>query len=340
MNRNLASLTGKPFWQVAKVVASLEQMSGLPSEDVRLLAEVKQANRQKLVQLGLDPEDTTGPELYHALMTRYARDSAALDRTLGVDMDTDFSKRATKASQLVSRTVHPQQIWTLKKSEAKKLIKRNPPKQLMKKLSYRSVDSMLKREDILIIFAEAGQVEHATWHRKIEAGLARLSSASYELRLPAIRVVDSFSDGPADMITVDPVLGVVIVGNQQQKIPTLSIALSIFAGLEALSENPVLHDLHSSHPALNWWLDTEHLLSAPGGQAVSLNFKDVAQNHLHSADYEDRQCSHGHASLWAELMDRYKQYIDELPGELVSAERQAAKIMMPDSELVPELAEI
>lgn len=340
MSDVLASLTGKPSWQVAKAISNLEEMSGQPSEDARLLAEVKQLGRQRLSQLGLDPDDTTAPELYHALLARYSRDAAVIDRALGVTADTDFATRALKASQLVSRSVQLKENWALKKSEARNLIRRNPPKQLMKKLNYRSVDSMLKHVDIFEIFAVAGRLEHDTWHKKIETSLARLSSSSYELRLPLVKIIDNISGRPMNMIAADPVLGVVAVSGQKDKTPTLSIALNILDGLEGMSENRVLHDLHSCHPALNWWLGAEHLLSLHNGEPVSLNFKDVAKNHLSLADFDGRQCAHGHASLWAELMDRYRQYIDELPQDFAAAERGAAKVLMPASELVPELAEI
>lgn len=46
----------------------LEQISGAPSADIRLTTDIIGKVHLKLRELGLDPKDTTGQELYHALI--------------------------------------------------------------------------------------------------------------------------------------------------------------------------------------------------------------------------------------------------------------------------------
>ncbi|HVX58263.1 MAG TPA: hypothetical protein VG964_00830 [Candidatus Saccharimonadales bacterium] len=339
MSKALAVLSGKPRLQVSKIISDLEQMSGFHSEDVRLLAESRQALRAKMIQLGLDPDDTTGPELYHALITRYDRDARALDRTLGLGGDLSFEQRAKKAAALIGSSVDMHEVWALKKVEAKRLLKQNPPKQLMKRLNYRSIDSLLKREDIQNIFIEADQVEHATWHKKIESALVKLSSASYELREPAIKILDG-QLGDSSGVTTNEIIGAIGIYKDKDSVPALTIALRILDGLEHLSEAGFTHQIHSSHPALNWWLGTEHLISVHDGRPVSLNFKDVAANHANSSEYSQRECSNGHHSFWAELMSRYKTYFDELPREIAVFENSVTRSLKPAGELVPEMIEV
>ncbi len=70
MSKILAQLVQKPEAYVAKIIDELEAKNGSPSEDVRLLAENSVKSRAKLMDLRLDPNDTTEQELYHALLVR------------------------------------------------------------------------------------------------------------------------------------------------------------------------------------------------------------------------------------------------------------------------------
>jgi hypothetical protein len=79
MGRVLAGLIDQPEALVELAVKKLEHMSGFQSEDVRLLAQIEQTARAKTTQLGLDPDDTTGPELYYGLIAKLAKDEASLN---------------------------------------------------------------------------------------------------------------------------------------------------------------------------------------------------------------------------------------------------------------------
>lgn len=341
MSDLLAILAGKDEQEFKDTVAELEERSGFPSEDVRHLSETTQALRAKVVQLGLDPDDTTGEELYYALQARYEKDAASVDRALGVNAQTSFAERAQKAAELVYHSVDLKEVWTLKNSAAKSLIKQTPPKKLMKALHYRSVDSLLKREDIAAIFVSADLLEVSTWRKKVEAKLARLSSTSYELKpLKTVALPDKIpgtentfkvlANGAVGSIALNPKVG---------NAPTLTMALLLIDGLESLSENRLSHNLHRAHPALSWWLGAEHLLMFNDGEPVSLNFKDVSHNHLVGANYQDRLRSNGHHLFWAGLMNRYRQYVEELPVSAAAASQEVAKAFKPAIDLVPELVE-
>jgi hypothetical protein len=64
MSKNLAHLLNQPEALVELAINKLEHLNGYESTDVRLLAEINNKVRTKTKELGLDPDDTTGPELY------------------------------------------------------------------------------------------------------------------------------------------------------------------------------------------------------------------------------------------------------------------------------------
>jgi hypothetical protein len=70
MSKKLAELLDEPEVVVESVIKKLEHISGWESTDVRLLAEINNKVLAKHLELGLDPKDTTGPELYHALLAK------------------------------------------------------------------------------------------------------------------------------------------------------------------------------------------------------------------------------------------------------------------------------
>src|SRR6266404_4594616 len=80
MNKIISAILGQSEPAVAKAIAKLEAKNGYPSHDVRHLAENIQKTRLKLTELGLDPDDTTGEELYHALLVRFNQDSQKFDK--------------------------------------------------------------------------------------------------------------------------------------------------------------------------------------------------------------------------------------------------------------------
>ena len=68
MSRLLSDLleATEPMFSLA--IRQLEEVSGASGADIRLSAEIIGQVQLKTKQLGLDPNDTTGKELYYALM--------------------------------------------------------------------------------------------------------------------------------------------------------------------------------------------------------------------------------------------------------------------------------
>lgn len=335
--RNLAVLLGKTEQELHQNIGKLEQMCGFPSEDVRIMAESKSQLRHKLGQLGLDPDDTTGPELYHALLAKYDKDAATVDRVLGVSVQTSSEQKLDKVCQLLDHTLHLRQTWVLKSTVAKQLLAANPPKKLMKSLGYRSVDSFLKREDIAAALLAAEQIESASWQKRMQSKIHKLPSTNFELRTPQVVKLSSKLPSMEAGVVVSQLAGAAAMWPNSYDMPTLTMALMLADGLAQIGEQQERLSLDPAHIALKWWTDAEHLVFDDNGQPVSLNFKDIATNHLQAHAYGQHSNQNGHQAMWAQLMERYKNYIDELPQEIESVPQKAGVITQ---QLAMEPAEI
>lgn len=178
MTRILSELLGaqQPAFQMG--IAKLERASGHPSNDVRLTADIVQATKLKIRQLGLDPHDTTGPELYEALQQRIKADDARLASSL---------QAVAQADDIVAAVAHalrtvpiPRSCFALKNTSAKRLLKKAPPKRAMKLLGYRSFESMLKHEPVASLYAAAWLVESDSWRKGMVEQYGKLQASDFE----------------------------------------------------------------------------------------------------------------------------------------------------------------
>src|SRR5688572_12781911 len=169
-------------------IRQLEQAAGLPSADIRLTSEITVGLRQKITELGLDPNDTTGPELYAALQLKLEKDEEVIRQTLGIPTDADPNIVLSRVRQFLDKHDMPKTCFALKASVVKRMLKKKPPKAAMKRLGYRSIDSMLKHESPAFLYAAALVSESASWHRSFREQYAKLSPSDFESRKIALLV--------------------------------------------------------------------------------------------------------------------------------------------------------
>lgn len=191
MSAHLSALlyAREPFF--ALVVQQLERASGNASIDVRLSAEISAKVHQKLRELGLDPHDTTGRELYRALINMACLHDAFLAKRLGGSNPADVNEMLRRIQASIATMPIPQTAWVLKHSVAKRLLKAMPPKNVMKQLNYRSVDSMLKREDIAELYSGLRCLESDAWLREFTARYKTLRPADFETRAITVLCLDA-----------------------------------------------------------------------------------------------------------------------------------------------------
>lgn len=180
MTRALADQLGVPYLNFSRQIRSLELASGRNSVDIRLSTELDQAVRQKIRELGLDPKDTTGEELYSAILGRVQQDEKYLQEVLS----NKYSgvSPTERISKLIASLKVNKECYALKNTSAKRLLKKQTPKHTMKALGYRSFDSMLKHEPAPTVIATALLLENESWKESLLSSYKNLKSKDFELR--------------------------------------------------------------------------------------------------------------------------------------------------------------
>ena len=182
MSSFLADLLGatEPLFSLS--VKQLEEASGRPGADVRLIAEIIGSVRLKTKELGLDPDDTTGEELYMALLNRIEKDDDHLVKQIGGKDSEDARALMPLMKKAWEKVDTPKSAWVLKHSVAKAMLKKLPPANIMKHLGYKSVDSMLKRENLNEIYGALRFAETPAWLNKFNHLYKSLTPSDFETR--------------------------------------------------------------------------------------------------------------------------------------------------------------
>lgn len=199
----------------------LEELSGRDNVDNKLAAEICEKVNASIRGLGLDPSDTTDRELYHALEERVRSHNIHLASALGTDEDAPIKQIVPKLVEAVEASDVPRRCWVLKKSVAKDLLREMPPKNMMKNLRYRSLESMLKNENFSELYAGLRFSEGADWLNTYNELFEKVVTPSdFEHRKVEIVVMDhskwvdmaaGFVEKKLHNVTHTKELGVIIV---------------------------------------------------------------------------------------------------------------------------------
>ncbi|MBP7820918.1 hypothetical protein KA025_02280 [Candidatus Saccharibacteria bacterium] len=232
MSRIISELLGatEPMFSIA--VKQLEQASGKPGVDVRLTGEIIGQVIQKTKELGLDPKDTTGKELYSALLAQYQKHDAHLAKALGGKDAEDVKSLMPLMKKAAEDVKFARKVWVLKKSVAKEFLKKTPPPSIMKILGYKSIDSMLKTENIFEIYGALRFAENPEWLNNFDANYDNLKPSDFEERnieivtMPADRwgdISENFVHKKRHNITHVKEMGIILMlPVKQEKIPGIT----------------------------------------------------------------------------------------------------------------------
>lgn len=185
MTRYLSSALGAAQPLFGQSIAALEQASGAPAADLHLSSELSQQVRRKVMELGLDPNDTTGPELYAALQGKIHGDEQTVRTALSLNADS-APLAVLSAIQKYMTKRERTMCFALKQITAKRLLKQKPPKVAMKRLGYRSLDSMLRHEPVAMLYTAALMFESPAWHKGFTEQYAKLQPSDFEQRPVAV----------------------------------------------------------------------------------------------------------------------------------------------------------
>jgi hypothetical protein len=185
MTRHLSESLEAPEPLFRLGLRRLEAANGNPNTDIRFSTEVMHATKAKLRELGLDPHDTTARELYHALQQRILEDDKRLTRHFQTQAATHISAEADLTAgmlHVIKQLPDSKHCFALKNSRLRTLIKQLPPRKTIKKLGYRSLDSLLKHESPVLIVAAAWLVEGHTWQKRLLEHYKKLKPSDFEDR--------------------------------------------------------------------------------------------------------------------------------------------------------------
>ncbi len=174
MSKLLADLLGSDRRELQAVISRLEHMTLSASTDVRLTAEIITQTREKVRRLGLDPIDSTAEEFYYALRSKAKSDDISLRDKLKISDQTKPVDAAKIIAQATEKLLKKDLVICMQPPAVKKILKSVPPKKTMKALRFRSIDSVLKREDPLVLYALAKRLESESWNSQLQARLKRL----------------------------------------------------------------------------------------------------------------------------------------------------------------------
>lgn len=236
----------EPFFQLG--LRRLESANGNPNTDIRFSSEVRQSTQAKLRELGLDPSQTTPAELYQALQAQVAVDDARLTKTLRTAAAIHVSAEADVTSgmiQVMKGLPDSKRCYALKSSSLKSLIKKVPPKKAMKRLGYRSLDSMLKHETALSVLAAAWLSESGTWRTKLLDQYKQLKPSDFESRTIQLVALNSkrWHDLASEVVDLKKhnllcfkELGALLFLPLPHKLPTGAVTASFTLALHELNE--------------------------------------------------------------------------------------------------------
>lgn len=190
MSRVLSQLLDAKEPMFTMALHQLEEKTGHPSADVALTAEITSTVHRKIRELGLDPNDTIGMELYHALQALVGLHDEYLSNIIGTKTSDSLHNQLLAIKKAADDLPIPKKVWVIKHSVIKRLLKAYPPKRVMKQLGYKSVDSLLKREHVDEILAATRFLETKTWGVRFLKFYKKLSSSDFEIRDIQIVVLD------------------------------------------------------------------------------------------------------------------------------------------------------
>lgn len=166
MARVIADILDADTLAFNQLVEKWEQRTGRRGHDLSLYSDMRSRAIRAIKELGLDPADTIGRELYYAIQERAKQDNRWLAERIGVSKSDNPEKALKKIIKWVVSQAEPTSVWACKPSLMKTFIKKQPPKTVMKSLGLRSIDSMLKRNNAAEIVTLASGLETPEWNSR------------------------------------------------------------------------------------------------------------------------------------------------------------------------------
>lgn len=179
----------EPVFSIA--LQHLERSTGNPSADIRLQSEIIGKVHEKAKQLIPNAKTLSAEELYAGLVQKVREHDETLVRAIGgydAGETKDVQARVLKAIQKLDIDYG---CLALKSTSVKQMLKSKPPKQTMKLLGYKSLDSMVKREHLARIYYVMRLVESQPWLKAYYAQYKTLTALDFEPAVIEVVTIDT-----------------------------------------------------------------------------------------------------------------------------------------------------
>lgn len=214
----------EPIFSLA--IRDLENASGNQGADTRLISDIITMSHESMRTMGLDPQHTTGKELYQALLARVEADNLKLARKIGATDPDDVAHMVPYMVAAAEEVKFNRKVFVLKHDKAKELLRSMPPKTLMAKLGYDDIEKMFENEDFDEMYTALRFSEGAEWLNEYDELFKHVTAADYEHR--DIRIVAMDHDKYVDLaehfvekklhnVTHTKELGVIVVVPMKQE---------------------------------------------------------------------------------------------------------------------------
>ncbi len=285
MSKRLANTLQQPEALVEGIINKLEKLSGFSSHDLHFDSDTRQLLAKKTSQLALDPNDTSEEEFYWGLMHKFADANKYFEESYFGSCKAVAEKMSVVAG-MANNSLVAENVWSLKTSTAKKLLRKNPPKTLMKPLGYRSLESMLKHEDALLILGVAMSISSVHWTQVTKAQIGKLTTADYEEKPQQVVVLDSKwvkLTNKMTVITNNSSAGLVVLSPNAlaAEVPLLSLLVITAQNLESGR----VHSVAARMPELN--SASSPFVASFGGAAITWSSLVYHLGRLHQGDHPE-----------------------------------------------------
>ncbi len=171
-------------------LAQLEKASGNHGVDAKLIGDITAMAHENIKALKLDPTNTTGPELYHALLGRVATDNRRLGKIIGAKDPEDVRHMVPLMVAAANKVRFNRTVFVIKHDKAKELLRQMPPRKLMAKLGYDDVEAMFANEDFDEMYTALRFSEGPEWLNEYDELFKSVRAEDYEERDLRILVMD------------------------------------------------------------------------------------------------------------------------------------------------------
>ncbi len=185
MTRYYSEILNIKNWELKKLISDLEHSTNKPKHDLQLFSDIKKGIYYKIKELNLDPFDSNGLEIYHALNIKLEELDKEIVKYLRTKSAQYISAEANLSSGLLlflNDLTKDLKVLGVKNIFYKKYLKANPPKKSLRFLGYRSIDSLLKREPIELILITINRMESNTYLNKLYALYKTIKITDFEER--------------------------------------------------------------------------------------------------------------------------------------------------------------